>query len=537
MPVLRFEGDTSDIFPVNLISIKFRESVDSRVIAQLLRRHGLAVVARPAPDSGRFAYWLRQERAGPKDQYAVSSELEQSAAVEWVSPDRVQAGNRLAQAPLSNDPHFSLQYYLENATLFNNVPVDIRARSAWLINRGGGLPSAGGMVVAVFDDGVSSANVDLSGRVLFGYDAFTGTANACANCVDAPLATERHGTAVAGIIGAARDNGVGIVGIAPDAFILPVRIFRCSVQSVSCSASNAQIAQAINAAWSVFGAHILNNSWGCIRLGSNFRPVACAADPALDAAIANAVTRGRGGRGAVVVFSAGNEGQRQVFPSAPGGVAYPAVNTNVISVSAISRTGQIAQYAPRGRIDVVAPSSFLTENGPCPSVTDVVTTDNPLNQCSGPLGPQFRQEFGGTSAAAPQVSGVAALLLTDSPNLTAAQVRDRIRSRAIGWGRSDDFGAGKLDAFRTLRAPLSVTVNGPVHAVVGDNTFTCTAAGGLGSYSYRWFIAYNEGAFFDSGNTTTSITQNFVSGDQIEFRCDVTDPSGTASGFRSAFAN
>jgi Subtilase family len=527
-PVLRFAGDTFDLFPLNRIVVKYRDGFAQSSIAEVEKRFGLRVERAPSADSGRFEVWytMNTKRETP---ISLSRELAKMSIVEWVTPDWLSAAYHIDQAPVPNDPYFSLQYYLQNASMVVGIPVDVNVRKAWLVNRGGGLPSGGGLVVAVVDEGVHAAHPDFGTRVLFGWDAYGNNSFGCSDCAANPYPGETHGTSVAGIIGASADNGVGVSGIASDALILPIRVSRLGV-----FASPAQIANGINYAWSTGEAKVINNSW--TRNTSCF---GCTPpDVVINNAITNATSSGRGGKGTVVVFSAGNVSARS--QGIINGPNWPATQSNVISVSSISQYGTIADYAPRGsRIDVVAPSSNVT-SGNCPNAGDLVTaqlfTACPANAINGDV--QYTNRFGGTSAAAPQVAAIAAMLLTDNPSLTWAQVRDRIKLRAVGWGSSQDFGAGKVDAYRTLRNDLSASISGRTIAQIGDNTYTANVGGGMGPYSYHWYIAYGAGSttFYDTGNTSSSITQNFVPGDEITFQFVVSDQAGTtAVAFRTAY--
>jgi subtilisin family serine protease len=527
-PIIHFGRDTFDVIPVNRFVVSYRSDLGRPQIAAIERRYGLEIEALPAPDSGRFEYWYRYPRGAKQAPFDLVAELTKSPNVKWAAPDWINTAYQLSQA--SNDPYYSFQYYLKNTSQYNGVPVDINAENAWRVNKGGGLPSAGGMIVAVIDEGVQASHPDFGGRVSFGFDAFGNNSYCCVSCAANPSLERSHGTNAAGIIAASRDNLIGIAGVAPEANILPIRIF----DDNSVSGTPAQIAQAINYAWSTGGAHVISNSWGVPP--SPFGPVP--EDPGINNAINNAVTLGRGGKGTIVVFSAGNNSNRagNFF----GAVSWPASRPNVISVGAITSSGTPANYTPRGsRIDVVAPSSFNTSLS-CPEAGDLATTLNIGSSCSANRlngDPAYTNTFGGTSAAAPQVAAIAALLLTDQPNLTFTQVRDRIKLRAVGWGNSQDFGTGKVDAYRTLRDELKATINGKTVAKVGNNTFTANVGGGLGPYTYRWYIAYGQGSttFYDTGNTSLSITQNFVQGDYITFRFVVTDQIGSVTTERIAY--
>jgi subtilisin family serine protease len=154
-------------------------------------------------------------------------------------------------------------------------------------------------------------------------------------------------------------------------------------------------------------------------------------------------------------------------------------------VGAIDRVGALTNYTPEGpELDIVAPSGHYT--GIC--IGDVVTTDL-VGQpgCSDyPGNVDYTNTFSGTSAAAPQVSGVAALLISKEPSLTSDQVKARIYSGADPWGPATQFGAGKLDALFTL-APLGSSITGPnIINSPGTYTWDSNPSGGSGTYAYQW---------------------------------------------------
>lgn len=183
-------------------------------------------------------------------------------------------------------------------------------------------------------------------------------------------------------------------------------------------------------AWNAAEADVVNNSWN-----------GGAPSYAITNTITDATTNGRFGKGTVIVFSAGNNAND---PNAA--VSYPANLSNVIAVGAIDRTGTVAYYSNGGpELDVVAFAGNYAG--------DIVTMDllGPAGYNGGPDGNNdYTSHFSGTSAAAPQVAGVAALLLSREPSLTYQQVLSRIKGGADPWGPSDDYGAGKLNAYRTL---------------------------------------------------------------------------------------
>lgn len=346
------------------------------------------------------------------------------------------------------DPLYPDQYYLNQG---NNI--DINAPQAWGITQG-----LREVRVAVIDDGVEN-HEDIDGRVLPGFTPTDTTGlGAPANPtwpIDIfPFTPAGHGQACAGIISASHNN-LGIAGVAPCSQIIPINIFndwfidiQGGVQFVNYNEDIDDLADAIDWAWDDGEAEILSNSWGFVAQGANFDEITFA--------INRARTQGRGRLGSVVVFASGNSHSRPGCNTCFNGVTFPANVNGVITVGAITRNGDIWNYSSRGpQMDLVAPSGNLGANG------DVVTTDRMGNL--GYDNGNYTDTFGGTSAAAPQVSGVAALMLSVNPNLTEAQVRTILQQTATDIGPvgfDNTFGFGRLNARAALQAALP-SISGP----------------------------------------------------------------------------
>ncbi len=441
IPVYALSGTSHKVYVTDRLDVTFRPSVNKAQIDSMLRALSLRVVRPPRPDSGFFAYRLALPAGGGAAALWIAQTLDRHPLVEWADNEKQ---TRFVPHYTPNDPLYSSQFHLRNATTYNGIPVDINVEPAWDLTRGAGVR------VAIIDDGVDVYHGNTGGDMFSpwagasGYDLVPAASE---GNVFEPCCNDTHGTSVAGIIMAAQNNGTGGSGIAPDATLNAARVFRRTYPPESNSygsvaATDVQLADAINWAWRYVGSDVINNSWGG---GSPSN--------AITTAVVNALTQGRGGRGTVVVFSAGNPSNRA------GGFtdreSYPASlssTTAVISVGAINSSGSPTNYTPVGTIDVVAPSGHYT--GAC--VGSVVTNDRRWSAgCNdGPFGNvDYTSTFSGTSAAAPQVSGAAALLLAYRPSLTAAQVKQRIRAGADSWGASNTFGAGKLNTYRTLTIP------------------------------------------------------------------------------------
>jgi type VII secretion-associated serine protease mycosin len=288
------------------------------------------------------------------------------------------------------------------------------AQQAWQTTKGQGV------TVAVLDTGVDGGHPDLTGQVLPGTDLIGFGAKPG----DSDWA--RHGTAMAGIIagrGHGPDGTEGVMGIAPDARILPVRVILEDTDPQRQRARDTRggaLAQGIR--WAAdHGANVIN-----LSLGDDSKSAHPDADE--DNAIQYALAKG-----VVVVASAGNSGQ-QGDPA-----SYPAAYPGVIAVAAVDRHGRKAAFSTSRRYAAVG----------APGV-DVVIADPDRQYYEG----------WGTSAASAYTSGTVALLRSAYPRLSPAQIKQVLQQTATDTppgGRDDDVGTGVIDPVAALGAAAKLT--------------------------------------------------------------------------------
>ncbi|SBV28535.1 type VII secretion-associated serine protease mycosin [Micromonospora krabiensis] len=267
------------------------------------------------------------------------------------------------------------------------------------------LATGAGVTVAVVDSGVDRDHPQLGDRVLDGTDLLDDGGDGSRDCAG-------HGTGVASIIAAAPHPGVAFRGLAPGARILPVRVSEQQVvegRESGRTVSAGDFARAIR--WAVdHGADVLNLS-----------VVLYADEPAVRSAIGYAAARD-----VVVVAAAGN------LHESGDPRPYPAAYDGVLGVGAIAADGARASFSQVGPyLDLVAPGSDVLMAAPG----------------------QGHNRAEGTSYAAPFVAATAALLREYRPELTAAQVAERILATADpapDAERDGGYGVGVLNPYRAV---------------------------------------------------------------------------------------
>jgi PKD repeat protein len=393
------------------VLVRYRSGADPAAVA---RAHGLASAGRP------LALGIRVVDVPAGRERAVAAALARDRGVEFAEPDRLRTFEdpTCPGCTLPDDALFGYKWDLHNDGTVNNgsgAPVAttgaVDSDLDWLEAFDALGPFSGSARVAVLDTGVRATHEDLAGRVVAQYDFVNGDADATDD--------QGHGTHVAGIAAAGGGNGTGLAGLAygPGIGILAAKVCRPTFFGLNAECPSSAIVEAI--AWAVEqGADVINLSLGGEE-GSE------AERQALAFARAN---------GVLPVCAAGNTGVE--------GVLYPAAFDECVAVSATDWGDEPASYSNWGpQVELSAPGGDMENSS---GYSQIAST------CFG--GDAEYCLKAGTSMAAPQAAGLAALLFAlglEDPEEVLARMRES--SDDLGSaGRDDRFGHGRLNVARAV---------------------------------------------------------------------------------------
>jgi subtilisin family serine protease len=357
-----------------------------------------------------------------------------------IASDRVQSGMTSGSLPeciapivgIGPDPYFPEQWYLDHSApgLAGDSDAHINAKAAWATTEGDN-----GIVVAVLDDAVETSHPDIDGTIYSTWNAFTGSNNLDITDQD------KHGTPVAGIVGAVTGNPYGVKGTAPIVQLMPVRVVQW-VQGVDGNNNpvwHAEYPYSVVADGIEFAsedAHILSMSLSLGQFDDWYhKEIVAAVDVALS-------------KNRILVFAVGNDNlDYVVFP------ARMSATRPVIAVGATDDSDEIKQntggindwgsnYGPE--VTVVAPG------------VNIVAPDR--TGANGYCDEDYTR-FQGTSASTPVVAGVVALMQSQYMSngaalLTPEALRTRLSETAHDLGpagRDDYYGDGRVDACAALQ--------------------------------------------------------------------------------------
>jgi subtilisin-like proprotein convertase family protein len=380
----------------------------------------LGVVAGVVKTSARGKYAVVEFAGNPDAALAGAETLKTLPGVRSAEP---MLARRLFRRFVPDDPLFAhnaanagYQWHLRNTGQNGGTTgIDVNVVPAWDSHKGAGVR------IGIVDDGLEVTHPDLAANIdlLNDYDF---------NDLDddpSPGAEDFHGTACAGVAAARGNNGIGVSGVAPESTVVGLKL-------IAAPTTDADEADAFAFKQDII--HIKSNSWGPYdnAYGTG------GPGPLSLAAMADAVTNGRGGKGTVFLWAAGNGNQSGDDSNYDGWANSP----HAIAVSAINDKGRASWYSEPGtNILVCAPS-----NGGKQGIT---TTDRVgamgYNEESGTVeypdftDTDYTNTFGGTSSATPAVAGVVALMLQANPNLTYRDVQEILVRTAV---KNDEFNGG-----------------------------------------------------------------------------------------------
>lgn len=366
--------------------------------------------------------------------------------------------------PWPDDELLGKQWYLQNygADPYGQEDwkyrhgADAKVIEAWqlLHEHTGQALGSSDVTIAVVDKGFDLSHPDFQGKIVAPRDFH----HESSSLVPAPFAVQRsevrsdgsiateadHGTACAGIALAA-SNGAGIVGVAPMAKFMPIRYYVASGRFMR----------------EMFR-HMMRN--GADVASCSFGNVGIPMDRLTMRTLHDAATKGRNGKGMVIVFATGN-----AFTMLQNNEL--ATHPDVIAVGASTSEDTFAPYTNRTRnMSVVAPGGY--GHSGLMTTTDVGfldALDDAGQLVAAGYGdaetPYYRMNAEGTSFACPVVAGVAALVLSANPDLTAAEVKQILEKTAdkIGdagsydaSGHSTMYGYGRVNAANAVRMALGL---------------------------------------------------------------------------------
>jgi subtilisin-like proprotein convertase family protein len=428
-----------------------------------------------------------------------------------------------------NDPLFSAQWYLNNTgQRGGSSRLDINVLSAWDSYTGKGV------IVAVNDDGMDLTHPALVANLLtnLAYDSardttgqgFVGAGNS-------------HGTVVGSIVGMAGNDGIGGVGVAYDAKIIPGLAIGQGVNAAKLFLANLAA-----------GASVSVNSWGADpAFAENFGASGSQADNDWSAALVRAATEARGGLGMVLEVSGGNERGNKADTSLSNFTG----NKLIIAVGALTEMGTPTDYStPGASLLVSAPGGVSAGDQSLNSGFGIVSADVQgtagYNTTAGTDG-DYAFQNQGTSYSGPMVGGAAALMLQANPKLgfrdvsnilamTAIKVDPTnaswVQNKSIDWNLggmhfSRDFGYGLMD----VSAAVRLAESWPLAAATMANWISAQGVSSLSS----GVIPDNS----PTGLTVTASVTDAVRIERMEFDLNlsatspsqlsatITSPSGT----------
>jgi subtilisin family serine protease len=412
-------------------------------LRQVFPEIGVAVAESPDPAfAARAAAISGVESAAPD---VVLQWTRERRVTELAAGDAVPFAAAQVASRADDEPFYAYQW----------APAAVQAPEAW----NAGLTGRG-VRVAVVDGGLYAAHADLRANV----DVAASRSFVPGTAFNQDLGTFWHGTHVAGIVGAA-DNGVGVIGIAPEATLIGVKVLHGGSGAFSWIIDGIMYAARPQSEGGA-GAQVINMSLGGAFDGKDKATKAAVQE--LAKAVDRA-TRYAYQQGATLIAAAGNDGIS--FDAEKTLVDFPAQSANVISVSAtgplawaygatdFSRPASYTSYG-KSLVTLAAPGGdFAYAGNESCNLSGFTSScwvfDMYLSTSRGSTAAGSYSWSAGTSMASPVAAGIAALVIqANGGRMAPAQVEARLRQGAVDLGKpgKDEFyGHGFVNALRSVQ--------------------------------------------------------------------------------------
>lgn len=438
----------------------------------------------------------------PTSAKALSVQANSSTALE-ATP---LLASRAAKKTMPNDPYIQLQWHLKYQGQLGAVQgADINVESVWnypSTNSSNSIRGRG-VVIGIVDDGMEWNHPDLRPNVLpeLQWDWNGNDNDPTPNYAGATLEDKKsHGTACGGVAAARGNNRIGVSGVAPEASLVGMRL-------IDGYMTDLDVAEAMT--WKIGEIDILSNSWGPDDDGVTL----FALNHLTKNSLKYACDFGRGGKGTIITWSGGN-GRENLDDS-----NYDEYSNSIytIAVGAIDSQMTQASYSePGANLVITAPSL-----GAPPSL-GIMTTDN-----RGLFGenPGFQlfdfansgdvtQNFRGTSASCPVVSGVVALMLEKNPDLGWRDVQEiLIRSAKLVDASDPDWITANRSSHISGAPPVPFKFNHKYGAGLVDADAAMILSGNWTNLSAQTSasVSSNTSTAIDaSGGPNATITRTFT---------------------------
>jgi subtilisin family serine protease/subtilisin-like proprotein convertase family protein len=458
------------VYLTNQITIQFAPRETPETIAAIAKEFALSQV-KPIPEiPNTFVFELTPE--SKENPVKIANQLITRSQILTAEPNIVVQAQSLYRP---KDPLYPKQWHLNHTGGFDLAQNShVFAEQAWDITKG-----SRAIVIAVMDDAINLNHPDFQGvgKIVAPRD-FKGK-----DFIPEPERPgEDHGTSCAGVA-TAEENGVGTVGAAPGCALMPIR---------TTGFLDDETVETLFDWATTQGASVISCSWGPSAV---YYPLSLRQR----AAITRAATQGRNGKGCVILFAAGNANRptngavnesgwdRNALSGSTQWLGGFTAHPDVMTISASTSLNKKSAYSNWGaEVSVCAPSNNAPPGVGLPSLGYVLTPPrvNPPFRGVGVFtsdrigsdgydSSDYTADFGGTSSACPLVAGVAGLVLSANPDLTAQEVRQILQQTAdkivdpdpdpqFGFrkgvydanGRCDWFGYGKVNAMKAVQAAV-----------------------------------------------------------------------------------